>query len=284
MSSAAGATIVCGVATADSQTVLDTAAWLADKHRANLIVVHAFDEPVIDAEEVMDAIRAGTSSARDVETRLVEGSPAERLLEVAREEDADLLVVGSRGRGALAGGLLGSVTRELTQTAECPVVIVPPNASSPSAGEGTVVCGVDGSQHALAAARVARRLGERLGYGVALVHASRTARSLLTYVGRSTTPSVSVQPDIADKQSQEILQQAAEAVGGEPAFAEVEAGDPAQVLLSVAKRENGRMIVIAARGVGAVHAALLGSVAVSLLQDADVPVVVLSEPAERATA
>jgi nucleotide-binding universal stress UspA family protein len=246
--------------------------------------VHAFDEPVIDAEQVMEAIRAGTSDARDVETRLVEGSPAERLLEVVREEDADFLVVGSRGRGAIAGGLLGSVARDLTQTATCPLVVVPPNASSPADGEGTVVCGVDGSQHALAAARVARQLGERLGYGVAVVHASRTARSLLTYVGRSTTPSVSVQPDIADKQSQEILRAATDALGVEPAFADVEAGDAADVLLSVAKRENGRMIVIAARGVGAVHAALLGSVAVSLLQAAEVPVVVLSEPAERASA
>jgi len=48
------------------------------------------------------------------------------LVDIAR--DADLLVVGSRGRGGFTGLLLGSVSQQCAQHAPCPVVIVPPGA------------------------------------------------------------------------------------------------------------------------------------------------------------
>jgi nucleotide-binding universal stress UspA family protein len=279
---------VCGIddTEAAAQRVLDTARRLASAFNAHLIIAHAFDEPVGDAEKVMTAIRRETEADHHVEIRLVEGAPAERLLEIAREEDAEFLVVGSRGRGALESGLLGSVSRTLVQKASCPVAIVPPNASA-LAGEpgedGTIVCGVDGSEHALAAARLAGRLGRRLGYRVAVVHAPRSGKSL-TYLGRDTTPSLSQQPDQVDRRNREIVEEAFDVLGDLPSSAFIEPGRPDQVLEAVASREHGRMIVIAGRGTSAVHAAILGSVALSLVSSAEVPVVVLPEGAEKSPA
>jgi Universal stress protein family len=57
---------------------------------------------------------------------------------------------------------------------------------------------------------------------------------------------------------------------------------PADLLVTVADREDARLIVIAARGMGAVRAAFLGSVTIALAASATRPVVVLSEPAELA--
>jgi nucleotide-binding universal stress UspA family protein len=53
---------------------------------------------------------------------VVEGHPAQVMVEASR--DAELLVVGSRGRGAFTGMVLGSVSQHCVQQAECPVVVV----------------------------------------------------------------------------------------------------------------------------------------------------------------
>lgn len=60
----------------------------------------------------------------DIERVVVEGPAARRLLEHA--EDADLLVVGSRGLGGFRGLLLGSVSHQVVTHAPCPVVVVGP--------------------------------------------------------------------------------------------------------------------------------------------------------------
>jgi nucleotide-binding universal stress UspA family protein len=57
-----------------------------------------------------------------VERSIVHGSPADVLIEAA--EDAELLVVGSHGHGAVAALFLGSVSMRCAQLAPCPVVIV----------------------------------------------------------------------------------------------------------------------------------------------------------------
>jgi len=60
------------------------------------------------------------------EALAIEGHPAAVLIEQAR--DATLLVVGSRGRSATAGLLLGSVSQSLSHDTPCPLVIVPPES------------------------------------------------------------------------------------------------------------------------------------------------------------
>ncbi|MGB3390424.1 MAG: universal stress protein [Pseudaminobacter sp.] len=60
-----------------------------------------------------------------VDVRSAWGDPAEAIIEIARREQVDAIVVGRRGRGRLAGLLLGSVSQKLAGLAPCTVVIVP---------------------------------------------------------------------------------------------------------------------------------------------------------------
>lgn len=58
----------------------------------------------------------------EVDSRVVEGHPGEVLISMG--EEADMIVVGSRGRGGFVGVLLGSVTTNVVNHATCPVVVV----------------------------------------------------------------------------------------------------------------------------------------------------------------
>lgn len=51
---------------------------------------------------------------------------AQMLADVARDVDADVIVVGTRGHGPLAGAVIGSVTQHLLHVSPCPVLAVPP--------------------------------------------------------------------------------------------------------------------------------------------------------------
>jgi nucleotide-binding universal stress UspA family protein len=115
--------------------------WAAEEARtrgARLRVVRAWsymDQPgeTFDPEysdddarrEIDEAIVAlgDEAAGLDVESVTVNDLPGRGVLTGAG--DADLLVVGSRGHGAVAGVLLGSVSRHVAHHARCPVVIVP---------------------------------------------------------------------------------------------------------------------------------------------------------------
>jgi nucleotide-binding universal stress UspA family protein len=161
-------------------------------------------------------------------------------------------------------------------------VVVPPEAVSPGGGAdggASVVCGVDGSDHALAAARLAADLALRLGYRLIVVHALAGFEAYRSYPGaRGTAPGPSLQPDTSERLAQEIVDAAAEAAGGN-AIGVVESGLPWDVLDSVASREDGRLLVVAARGLSPARAAAFGSVATTIATSGQLPVAILPEAA-----
>lgn len=101
---------------------------------------------------------------------------------VAAGAEADLLVVGSRSRGPLAGLVLGSVSHGCLAHASCPVVVVRPQLERPPARRRVIV-GVDGSAHARQALRLAAqeaRLHDATLHVVHAVHWDNIGTELLT--------------------------------------------------------------------------------------------------------
>jgi nucleotide-binding universal stress UspA family protein len=278
--------ILCAVDDSEAASrVFDAARGLADALGGELVAVHVVASADKDADEIAASVRSrlgGTGVAPDV--RLVVGSPAEALMETADREGAELLVVGSRGRGSLRSAVLGSVSRELAARAPCPVVVVP------SASRQKRQVGVKTLTRAWCAELTARTKRwprsrspagwrPRLGSRLVLVHARQNLRAVAAYPGaRSTTPPVTGQEDSVQGLVDKVIEDAAQAAGVS-SVGVVEPGPPAEVLETVADREDARLIVIAARGVGSLRAALLGSVAADLPAEASRPVVVVSPAA-----
>jgi nucleotide-binding universal stress UspA family protein len=129
---------------------LAVAADLAVRYGATLHLVHVILRPMVVSEELKEFARtervdlpvavemsaqgqsivaAGQASAaakgvHRLKTEVLTGDPAERLLEYAREQAVDLVVMGRRGVGQIRGLLMGSVSWKVNSLAECPVLTV----------------------------------------------------------------------------------------------------------------------------------------------------------------
>jgi nucleotide-binding universal stress UspA family protein len=64
----------------------------------------------------------------EADAEVLEGNAPDRVVELAQARNAPLIVVGSRGLGAVAGALLGSVSSAIIHRADRPVLVVPGTA------------------------------------------------------------------------------------------------------------------------------------------------------------
>lgn len=129
--------IVLGfVDTPEGHAALERAIAEAKALDAHLVVVHSLHgerghekaKDFIGAEEAMEEAAAQLAEAGVAYTtrELVKGhSPGQDVLDVAREEEADLIVIGLRRRTPTGKWLLGSTAQDILLDAPCPVLAVP---------------------------------------------------------------------------------------------------------------------------------------------------------------
>ena len=258
-----------------------------------LIVAHVTSSPPDAVSKVMGIGDERQDMARQLVKQLVgayakgaepialEGDAAESIAELARERDADEIVIGSRGLGRFAAAL-GSVSHALLQHADRPVVVVPAAAADhPREGHGhgrcTVVVGYDGSEAARAAlAYAARRSCE--GGRVVAVHAFHPVPDWLG------SPNYQRTLDAYQEHGRQLLDSlnGASDVGADLETSLLE-GPPARAIVAAADARDADEIVVGSRGFGRVRGAL-GSVSHALLHETDRVVVVIPADAIPASA
>ncbi|HEY8546665.1 MAG TPA: universal stress protein, partial [Acidimicrobiales bacterium] len=256
--------------------------WAADlASRADLDLVAAWARTERDGEPP-DPDAAGAATAPVEPTILVtEGNPRQALLSVAREQDADLLVVGPRGLGGLGGLRLGSVTNHLVHHTTVPLAVVPtaaataaPPTATTAAAQATaepvghLVLGVDGSPGSLAAVRWAADLAPRLGVRVTAVLAQDP---LLEWVpehddhGWRRHARRLVEGWVADIRAAEV-----------PVDVDIDRDiNPAAALTRASSRHPGSLVVVGGRRLSPVIRVRRGRVPLRILHDAAVPVAVV---------
>ncbi|MDZ7852411.1 MAG: universal stress protein [Halomonas sp.] len=83
------------------------------------------EREIADAQRHLDSI---AERIEDLETRVLDGDPRRAIIEEAKREHADLIVIGKRGRNRIQEFLLGSTAEAIARGAHCPVLVVPGNS------------------------------------------------------------------------------------------------------------------------------------------------------------
>jgi nucleotide-binding universal stress UspA family protein len=205
------------------------------------------------------------------------GFPTEEVLLAAEDMDPALLVMGSRGQGALQT-LLGSVSREVTKDTSRPTLIVPEGADTKLLGGGAVLCGVDDSDQSRRAARVAAGLAAAFGSELIVLSVLAVIRTPAA-AAPAAMPAVPEPPDVSPE-SEDALRARAERVAERlraiaPVRVIVDVGDPATRLSLVAEEFDAALIAV-----GSVHRSLLasavtGSVASARIRESSHPVLLV---------
>jgi nucleotide-binding universal stress UspA family protein/nitrite reductase/ring-hydroxylating ferredoxin subunit len=242
-------TIVVGTdGSATAKLARRTAARVAPVFGARMVLVSAYREPAMSRTKAEDVLRHAArdfgNDGLEVETLAREGDPAEVLKDVAREAEADLIVIGSRGMGRLTRFRPQSVPDRVAHGAPCDVLMV--RTTGPDAGRSAeweqrpydrIVIGTDGSPTASEAARKAFDLGMILGIGVTLVYAAGD-------------------PIVGAIHLERTAKAKPRALGVKR---EVVEGAPADVLASAARAEGSALLVVGNKGMAGARR-VLGSV------------------------
>lgn len=213
------------------------------------------------ADEAMPADRKVT-----VTEEFVYSSPALALIKLS--DDAEMIVIGSSGRGLLARAVLGSVSSTVVRHANCPVAVIR-DEDVPDPQHGPVLVGIDGSPASELATAIAFDQASRRGVDLVALHAWSDVAVL-------ELPALDW--EAVEAEAERSL---AEALAGwqerypDVAVRRVLVRDlPAQQLIQQSKSTEAQLVVVGSHGRGGLTGLILGSVSNTVLHSVRVPVIV----------
>jgi nucleotide-binding universal stress UspA family protein len=218
-----------------------------------------------------DALKIAQDAAKDsrpieIKGEMMFAATVPALVELS--EKAELIVVGSYGHGALARGLLGSVSSGLVRSAHCPVVVIrDEDVPMPDPAKAPVLLGIDGSPASELATAIAFDEASRRGVDLTAVHAWSDVEIF-------ELPGL----DWSAVKAEEERSLAESLAGWQERYPDVTVhrilvcDRPARVL--VEKSESAQLVVLGNRGRGGFTGVLLGSVSNAVVQSVRVPVIV----------
>lgn len=204
-------------------------------------------QAMVDQEEIGrrlldDSARRFREMGLDVSVHQPSGSPVREITKAARDEDADLIIVGAPTRSALDRFLIGNVADGVKNHAGTNVLLA---KAAPTPGD--VLCPVDGSPMSKRAAALALRIARAWGSTLHVLHVLQPA------------------PDASpgtDAQTLRALQTELDLPWGDLPRVDFRLlmGDPADEIEQDADRTGARLIVMGNRGLGGLRSLVTGSV------------------------
>jgi nucleotide-binding universal stress UspA family protein len=208
-------------------------------------------------------------------------SAPDEIINYAREEKADLIVLGTHGRKGLQHLLLGSVAERVVRFADCPVLAVRclPDRPRREVVLNRIVLPVDFSAHNDRAARYATVLAASLGAEIEVVHVfTRGIPPTFYSIGKESI--FEVDTGLVGRAEQAINDFMRRAGVEKPYRTTLVEGRPAEEIAKAAAKGDCSLVVMSSHGAGAVERMLIGSTTERVLRLAECPVLVI-KPGER---
>jgi nucleotide-binding universal stress UspA family protein len=228
-----------------------------------------------------------SAAGHNVKSDLLLGQPAPKIVEIAAEQRADLIVMGSVGLRATLGILLGGVAQQVVEHAGMPVLVV----RKPYNGLKHVLFATDGSDCSLEALRYIKQFPfpADVRFSVISVLPPEMTATNLAWTEMMDTPVPPMSPDleanlerIAAKEQEDgeaLIARTARSLKKleVPVEAFLCRGDAATEIIDYAKKNSVDLIVVGSRGLGAVRGWLMGSVSRKLVHYAPCSVMVVKK-------
>jgi len=279
-------TVVIGLDHSDlSARALPFAQQVAQQWQGRLVLVHAFvdqDEHApapldLQLRKVVRDLQAMGITA-DAVTR--GGSPVEAILDVAREREADLIVMASHQRHGLDRWLHGSITEEVLARTATPLLVIPARGAPVRTPTMRVLVPVDGSPVGEAALDFLRGRSTNRPIELLLVQVVSSSPVVVgvdpVFTVQALTPS---EFDADVRLAREYLARLAGTLDKSSLVVRhqvIEATDTvARVLLDVAHRERVDLIALGTHAKAGVSRLLLGSVSEEILERSSLPVLLV---------
>jgi nucleotide-binding universal stress UspA family protein len=281
---------------ATSDEALAHARRLAGQLNASLHLVHAFEDPFTTAafaaemyapvpasmrEELLRQVQGQLAERLpdDDRTRLrgtaevVTGSPAKAIVEYAHTLGADLIVMGTHGRGGMAHLLLGSVAERVVRTAGCPVLTL---REAPQAPVQRILVPTDFSDTSDAALDTAFLFAAAFGAELQLLHVLDdpfVSGGLVPEAYMTEAPAL--RTAMLTEARERLAHRAAAAGETHPPRVDTEVlfGHGAKTIAEYAGQRRADLVVMGTHGRTGVAHVLLGSVAERLVRTAPCPVI-----------
>ena len=280
-----------------STQALDYAVWLAKQFRTAIHLVHVYPPDEASAmpgaghlpfetaetierlnEEVTGIHRKHVPAFRPENCHIRGGRPYQEIVRVAREIDADLIVLSTRGHSGLKHLLLGSTAERVVRNAPCPVLVARKRKQRTKANREafavrTILVPTDFSQCALAGTEYAAFLARKLNATLRLFHAMYPYTNYV-FVDPAGLSGLAEAVEETARQEMNALKQM-EFLRGLRLDTEILPGPAVDEICAAASQPDVDLIITSTHGRTGFQHAIIGSVAEHVVRYAECPVLVV---------